>query len=292
MLEEFSELLQLPFVKSLITLFVGIVLLLALTSLLKRVIPRYVEASESRYKFRKVINFTAYVVFVVMVIFVYSNQLSGITVFLGVAGAGIAFALQEVIASFAGFIAIHTSSFYKVGDRVMLGGIKGDVIDIGFLRTTLMQIGDWVDSDRYNGKIVRIANSFVFKEPVFNYSGEFPFLWDEIHIPIKTSGDYQYGKSVFLKILEEEQNEYAKSAAKSWKEMTSKWLVEDARVFPMVSMRFDENWITFTLRYVVDYKMRTATKDRLYSRALEAIRNSDGKLQVATAGIEVVNLHR
>jgi small-conductance mechanosensitive channel len=63
---------------------------------------------------------------------------------------------------------------------VELGGIKGDVIDIGILRTTIMQIGEWVSGYQYNGRIVRVANSFVFKEPVFNYSAEFPFLWDEI----------------------------------------------------------------------------------------------------------------
>ena len=68
---------------------------------------------------------------IMAVLIVYSNQLTGFTVFLGVAGAGIAFALQEVIASVAGFIAINFSSFFKVGDRVLLGGIKGDVIDVG-----------------------------------------------------------------------------------------------------------------------------------------------------------------
>jgi len=75
--------------------------------------------------------------------------------------------------------------------RIQLEGIRGDVIDIGILRTTLMECGDWVKGDNYNGRIVRIANSFVFKEPVFNYSGDFPFLWDKIMIPIKYGSDYR-----------------------------------------------------------------------------------------------------
>jgi small-conductance mechanosensitive channel len=65
--------------------------------------------------------------------------------------------------------------FYNSGDRVQLGGIKGDVMDIGVLRTTIMETGQWVDGDLYNGRIVLIAASF-FKEPVFNYSGDFPFM--------------------------------------------------------------------------------------------------------------------
>ena len=65
----------------------------------------------------------------------------------------------------------------KPGDRVLLGGIRGDVIDISLLRTTLMELGEWVKGDQYNGRIVRVANSFVFKEAVLNYSADFPFLW-------------------------------------------------------------------------------------------------------------------
>ena len=73
---------------------------------------------------------------------------------------------------------------------MQLGGIKGDVIDVNVLRTTLMETGQWVDGDLYNGRIVRIANSFVFKEPVFNYSGDFPFLWELSFGPISFSSLY------------------------------------------------------------------------------------------------------
>ena len=82
-------------------------------------------------------------------------------------------------------LGIGLGQYYAPGDRVQLGGIMGDVIDISILRTTLMECGDWVKADLYNGRIVRIANSFVFKAPVFNYSGDFHFVWDEITVPIK-----------------------------------------------------------------------------------------------------------
>ncbi len=137
---------------------------------------------------------------IIMVTIVFSDKLGGLTVALGVAGAGIAFALQEVIASVAGWLAILFAGFYKTGDRVQLGGIKGDVIDVNVLRTTLMETGQWVDGDLYNGRIVRIANSFVFKEPVFNYSGDFPFLWDEIKIPVQFGSNYDKARKLFLDV--------------------------------------------------------------------------------------------
>ncbi|NND79568.1 MAG: mechanosensitive ion channel, partial [Maribacter sp.] len=128
-MNEIIEFFQTPTGVKLITVFVSVLIVFILTGIIKRVIPKYVSQTGSRYRARKFINFMGYALVILAIIIVYSNQLTGFTVFLGVAGAGIAFALQEVIASVAGFIAINFTSFFKVGDRVLLGGIKGDVID-------------------------------------------------------------------------------------------------------------------------------------------------------------------
>ena len=129
----------------------------------------------------------------------FSDKLGGFTVAFGVAGAGVAFALQEVIASVAGWVAISVGSFYSPGDRVQVGGIRGDVIDVSILRTTLMEVGEWVAADLYTGRIVRVANSFVFKEPVFNYSGDFPFLWDEIVLPVRYGSDWKLAREMLAR---------------------------------------------------------------------------------------------
>ncbi|MCB0802458.1 MAG: mechanosensitive ion channel [Flavobacteriales bacterium] len=265
-------------------------IILIVSSIFKKIIPKYIKDTNSRYRTRKFINLIAYVLLIIAVLTTYSNQLTGFAVFLGVAGAGVAFALQEVIAAIAGFIVIHTSNFYKVGDRVLLGGIKGDVIDIGFLRTTLMEIGDWVDGDLYNGRITTVSNNFIFKEPVFNYSGEFPFIWDEVKIPIRTEGDFEWAKEEFTKILKSSLGTYEKEAAQYWDKMTVKFLVEKAKVEPLVTMVFDENWITFTLRYVVDYKARRITKDLIFRSILKMIKESNGRIDVAASSSEVLNV--
>lgn len=250
---------------------------------------KLVNDNASKYKLKKFISFFGYLIFVFGVLLIFNTKLSGIGTALGVAGAGIAFALQEVIVSIAGYVTVFSSNFYRVGDRVKLGGIKGDVIDIGILRTTLMEIGDWVNGDLYNGKMVRVANSFVFKEPVYNYSGDFPFLWDEICIPIKTNGDYTYANNVFTKILNDEVGDFANSSQISWDKMIGKYNIENARVQPMITMAFDQNWITFTLRYVVDFKSRRGTKSALFDKILTAIKNSNGKIEVASSAFEITS---
>lgn len=276
-----------PIFQKLVIVIIGAFIIFTVMGVIKNIIPRYIKETNNRYRTRKFLNYVSYFLVLILITTIYSSQLTGLTVFLGVAGAGIAFALQEVIASAAGFIAINFSNFYKVGDRVMLGGIKGDVVDIAMLRTSVMQIGDWVNGDLYNGKIVRIANSFIFKEPVFNYSGDFPFLWDELTIPIKTHCDHQYAKEQFLAILNDIVGDYGKDSEKAWQKMTEKMMIENAQVAPMVTMAFDENWITFTLRYVVDYKMRRGTKDKIFTKVLDVINQSNGKLEVASAAMEI-----
>jgi small-conductance mechanosensitive channel len=286
-LDSVIDFFQKPAGIRLISITAILIAIYVITGIIRSLIPKYIVETATRYRVRKFINFVGYVLVILAIIFVFSNQLTGFTVFLGVAGAGIAFSLQELIASIAGFIAINFTSFFKVGDRVQLGGIKGDVIDIGVLRTSLMEIGDWVNADLYNGRIVLVANSFIFKEPVFNYSGDFPFLWDEIKVPIKTKGDFEYARSTFLAILNDVQGKYVEGAKVHWAKMTEKLMIENARVEPMVQLVFDENWITFTLRYVVDFKSRRSTKDLISSRVLQAIRDSDGRIEVASAALEI-----
>ena len=282
-----NDLLNNPIFTKTASIFFLFVIVYIIVKILQKATFKIAKDNSSKYKFKKLINFVGYLLFVFGILFIFNTKLSGIGTALGVAGAGIAFALQEVIVSVAGYVTVFTSNFYKVGDRVKLGGIKGDVIDIGMLRTTLMEIGDWVNGDLYNGKIVRVANSFVFKEPVYNYSGDFPFLWDEITIPIKTNGDYNYAKQVFTKILEDEVGAFAKTSQVAWDKMIGSYSIENARVSPMVSMVFDENWITFTLRYVVDYKSRRGTKSILFDKILSAVNKSEGKIEVGSAAFEI-----
>ncbi len=265
-----------------------LVLILLVSRLTKGSITRYVKANDTRYRLRKFATITSYILIILMVSIVFSERLGGLTVALGVAGAGVAFALQEVIASFAGWFAVSFAGFYKPGDRVQLGGIKGDVIDVSFLRTTVMEIGEWVKGDQYTGRVVRIANSFVFKEPVFNYSGDFPFLWDEIKVPVKYGGDHHLARKILLDVATEVVGEYSTGAAVAWQDFSKQYLLEEAITDPMVSLVLNDNWMEFTVRFVVNYKRRRGTKDALFTRVLDEFAKTDGKVEIASATVHLI----
>ena len=285
--ETFQDWLSHPLTARLIVLALGLVAIAVLARVLRNTITRYVPSDSTRYQARKVISFAGFLAAAIFIALVFSDRLGGLTVAFGVAGAGVAFALQEVIASVAGWVAVSLGGFYRVGDRVQLGGIKGDVIDIGVLRTTMMQVGEWVKGDQYNGRIVRVANSFVFKEPVFNYSGEFPFLWDEIMVPIKYGSDYHLARELIARVAEEVVGDYARSAETAWKPVTRRYLVEAATVQPLVTMVATQASIEFTLRYVVHYKVRRSTRDKLFTRILEEIDRNADRVGIAAATLNI-----
>jgi small-conductance mechanosensitive channel len=277
-----------PFVGKIVATVIGIIIINLVVRFLQRLASIRIESKEVRYRIRRGLKFFGYLAAVILLVGIFSNQLSNFTVALGVAGAGIAFALQEVIASVAGWIALSFAQFYTIGDRVQLGGIKGDVIDIGILRTTIMEIGEWVNGDQYNGRIVRVANSFVFKEPVYNYSADFPFVWDELAVPIKYGSDHNMARKLILEAATETAGEYTLKAQKTWAAMTRKYAVENAIVEPMVFLVANDNWMEFTLRYVVDYGKRRSTKDLLFTRILDAIAQTEGKVSMASATFHLV----
>tara|TARA_R110001583_G_scaffold31676_2_gene108044 strand:+ start:11633 stop:12532 length:900 start_codon:yes stop_codon:yes gene_type:complete len=288
--EELKKILFNPTVGKIATIVIGIVIIWLIIKLIERNIFSKIKDSDNRYRAKKFGSFIGFILSVVLITVVYSNKLGGLTVALGVAGAGIAFSLQEVIASFAGWLAILLGGFYKSGDRVQLGGIKGDVMDIGVLRTTLMETGQWVDGDLYNGRIVLIANSYVFKEPVFNYSGDFPFLWDEIKIPIKYGSNYDKTKEILLKIGNEVAGDLTQKSSDLWQNLKNKYKLEEAQTEPMVSLIANDNWVEFTLRYIVNYKKRRATKTELFSKLLIAIEATKGDVNFASGTYEIVGV--
>jgi small-conductance mechanosensitive channel len=283
------EWLTAPLASKSLAVLLGITAILLIVRLVQTSLVRGLRDPDSRYYARKLVTLGGWLASILLVTVVFRDRLGGLTVAIGVASAGIAFALQEVIGSIAGWIAISFGNFYSPGDRVQLGGIRGDVIDIGILRTTLMELGQWVDSDLYTGRVVRIANSFVFKQPVFNYSGDFPFLWDEIRIPVRHDSDHRLARSLLEEALREVCSEdLVNDARQAWQHLVRRYLLENASLEPMVSLVITDNWLEFTLRYLVDYKQRRSTRDRLSEKVLDAFAASEGRVALGSTTVQLV----
>jgi len=163
------------------------------------------------------------------------------------------------------------------------------VIDIGLLRTTLLETGNWVNRDLYNGRIARIPNSTVLKGAVFNYSQGFRFIWDEIKVQFTTSSDCQLAREMLLRLAREATGEYLVEAQASWKVMSYNYRSENPPLEPTVSLAVNAGSLEFGLSYVVDYTKRTAMKDRLFTKTVEEVANSNGRLEWASSSVTIVS---
>ena len=287
-MKQFTALLENPWIAKAVGAFIIVTVVIVLMRLARRFVNRRVQDTNLRYQTRKAVGIVGWLVAIVSVAAIFSDKLGGLALSLGVVGAGVAFALQEVIASIAGRVAVMFQSFYEVGDRVQLGGIKGDVIDIGLLRTTIMEVGDWVKGDLFTGRVVRVANSFVFKEPVYNYSGDFAFLWDEVTVPVRYGCDHKLAHDTLEAVANEVTGEFVPQARAEWTKMLEKYQVEAAQVEPLVTLIANDNWMEFTIRYVVPYTRRRGIKNKLFTRILDEVMASDKKIELASATYELV----
>lgn len=214
-----------------------------------------IDNNQSWYRANKIRSFAGCILTFVLILVVFSSKLSGISTALGVAGAGVAFALQEVIASFAGWLAIMFGNFFRTGDRVQLGGIKGDVMDIGVLRTTIIETGQW----------------------------------DEITVPIQYGSNYELTTKILNEAGKEVVGDLTTDSKADWNHLQQMYRLKDAQTEPMVSLMANDNWVQFTLRYVVPFKRRRATKTDLFMAILKRVENTNGAVKFASATFQLVD---
>ncbi len=130
---------------------------------------------------RQAIRLSTAVLLILGLASIWFDDPTRLTTALGLVTAGLAFALQRVITALAGYFVILRGKTFNVGDRITMGGVRGDVIALGFIQTTIMEMGQppsvqnadpamWVRSRQYTGRVVTVTNDKVFGEPIYNYT--------------------------------------------------------------------------------------------------------------------------
>ena len=278
------------FTASIIKYLFWVILILLVISFARRFLKNNLPDSSIRYKSQKAIEILGYVLIIVLSISYFTGNIKDFALAVGLLTAGITITLQELILSIAGSFYIFFVKVYKPGDRIEINGIKGDVIDIDSIYTTMMEIGQWVSSDNYSGRIVKLSNSFVFKGAIYNYSQDFPFVWDEFNLPIRYGSDVELAKSTVVKIASEVLSQYVTQSQAKWNEVVHKYYIEDAQVEPTLAITMTDNWIQFNIRYIVDYKKRRMTKHLLNEKIGQAILATNGAISIASATFEIVKI--
>lgn len=279
-----------PITTSIIKYMVWLLFVAVLIQFFRKLLKRKIANTVVRYKAQKAIEIFGYVFIILLTISYFTGRIQDFTLAIGLFSAGIAITLQELFLSLAGSIYIFLVKVYAPGDRIEIHGIKGDVIDIDSIYTTMMEIGEWVTSDNYSGRIVKLSNAFVFKGPVYNYSKDFPFIWDEIDIVIRYKSDMEMAKEIMISTASEILSDYTKASKEKWGEVVNKFYIENAVLDPTLAITLTDNWVKYNLRYIVDYKKRRMTQHLLNDAIHKKISATEGLVQLASTTIEVIKI--
>ncbi len=218
---------------------------------------------------------------------------------LGLFSAGLAFALQKVITSFAGYFVILRGKTFNVGDRIKMGKVRGDVISLNFIQTIIMEMGEppsvqdedpsqWVQSRQYSGRIVVVSNAQIFDEAVYNYTRDFPYIWEEMHLPISFKDDRVRAEQIILEAVQHHTQDIAELAAPELDRLKRDFFIDAADVKPRVYLRITDNWVELAVRFLCKTHDIRGLKDRISREILSGLEAAN--IGIASGTYEIVGL--
>lgn len=255
--------------------------------------------ARSMFWSNQAISITGTLLFLVGFVSIWFDDPTRLATGLGLVTAGLAFALQRVVTSIAGYYIILRGRLFNVGDRISLGGVRGDVIHVGFTHTTVMEMGQppsvqmadpamWVEARQYTGRVVTITNDKVFDSPVYNYSRDFPYLWEEMHIMIPYSADRRRAEQIMLDVAERNTVRIAEMGEEALHEMERRYFVRADNLRPRIYYRLTDNWLELTVRFVCRSHGIRDLKDVLSRGIIEGL--DDAGIPLASTTVEVVGV--
>ena len=234
------------------------------------------ESRVTEYTLRRVVRAVAALVILLVVASILSASWYTALVSLGILSLIMGFALQTPILSFIGWLYILVRSPYRVGDRIRIGEATGDVIDVGYLDTTLWEFGgEYLSTDHPSGRVIKFPNSLVLSEPVFSYSWPlFPYIWNELTFEVAYESDLAFVAQTLKDVADEAVGETMRERVRTFREVLARTPVDelDVREEPAVFFRASANtWVEATVRYLVHPKEGGRVKSKILTSALERL---------------------
>jgi small-conductance mechanosensitive channel len=214
--------------------------------------------------------------------------------FMGLMAAGLAFAAQNLVLSIAGYFVIVFGKLFDLGHRIELGGVRGDVLDIGLVKTTIMEMGvpaalfpdphHWIAGRQYTGRVVSVVNADVFRQPVYNYTSNFNLLWEELRIPVRYGTNLAEVERILSEAARDHTREEVAIGAREFERMRRRYLIEVGDLEPQVFVQLTDNWIELSVRFLVTTHGIRAIKDRISRKILSEMARAN--IRVASQTIE------
>jgi len=249
---------------------VAVVLFLwAVRTLLLRVVWRRTDDVKSRYFWRKTTSYIGVIAGILIVGRIWLTGFSDFMTFAGLVSAGVAIALKDTLANIAGWVFIIWRRPFVPGDRVQIGDIRGDVIDVRVFQFSLLEVGNWVEADQSTGRVLHIPNSLVMTTPMANYGTGFEYIWHEMPVLVTFESDWKKAKEILTETANEIVPNLSDAVAKAVRETSKRFMIFYQTFTPTVYTSVDESGVLLTIRYMCRPRERRGTSHEMWERILD-----------------------
>lgn len=240
-----------------------------------KLLKNHVDDDQRRYRYRRTAHNVYLVLMLIMVGSIWFKGMASLGTIVGLAGAGLAVALHDIIANVAGFFFIESRKPFRVGDRIQSGEICGDVIDIRLFQFSVEEVGNWIDADQSTGRIVHIPNWRVLSEPLANYHIGFAYIWNEVVVAITLDSEWALAKKKLLEIAQEHGERFSADAAEQVQSAAEEYHLIYEGLAPTVKTSVKDGAIMLSIRYVVDPRKRRQSEERIWEAILKSFLQCD-----------------
>ena len=246
-----------------------IIAILIIQRLLKKLLIHRIVDLKIRYQWQKISLYLAVFLIIISLSNIWLELFGSMGTFLGLLSAGIAIALKDPLVNMVSWAFILIRQPFKVGDRIQIGKVAGDVIDIRLFQFSIMEIGNWVDAEQSTGRIIHIPNGIVFTEPQANYTAEFQYIWNEMPVLVTFESDWQKAKQILTDIVNHHGIMLSNEAERQIKEAAKKFLIFYSKLTPIVYTSVKDSGVMLTMRYMCNPRERRMTEEKIWEDVLK-----------------------
>lgn len=248
-----------------------IFILIGLRIFINRIIWKQIHNIQVRYHWQKTTAYIIYIIGFLLIGRTWFDGFSSIATVLGLISAGIAFALQDLIKSMAGWAFLLWRRPFVVGDRIQVKDFIGDVIDIRLFKFSLLEIGNWVDADQSTGRVLHLPNTFILSETIANYTSGFEYLWNELSVLITFESNWKKAKEKLLEIGNRHSADLTGGVEEKLKEASKKYMIFYKNLTPIVYTSVKDSGVMLSLRYLTEPRRRRAYAEKIWEELLDYI---------------------
>jgi small-conductance mechanosensitive channel len=226
------------------------------------------------HQLRTVSKLAVQVTGVLLVLLILFGPPTQMTTLIGLATAGLTVALKDFIVGFFGWFVLLGRNGLHIGDWVEIEGVSGEVIDIGLLKTVLLEVGNWTSTGHPTGRRVAFLNSFAIEGHFFNFSTAGQWLWDQLVVTLPSTADpYKIAEQI-VELVGRETESDARQAEQDWRRVTAQYGVREFSAKPAVELRPGGAGLEVAVRYITRAPQRFEVKSRLFQVIVSLLHQS------------------